>query len=995
MSIRSVTILTACLALSAHPLRAGLTVTEVDGPPEGPLVRISQTQRDESGPTSFRYYAPREGPPTKVDPWAFKVRDGKPDGTVAKYFYRDRDLGQIFKTGDTGFRLGAITVRLQPVDIAGGGDPANAKVSVQLMKVTGTPVIHHNGTTATEAPNGTSVWEGGGPWHGKSFTNARWSTFATDWAHDPDDANHPYRWPIMHYSDDFIEGETYHHIGVARGGVIPASLALNDYLRWEFSGDARFQLEPNTRYAFLFMFDEPAAPGVRRNIPLSNKNVIPGGALKDVYPDGHAIRREGSSMNREEVFVYDLNDKAQVEASRKSATFPSDPEARMAIQPGTLGYPDVDTYRDLYFIIEAAPEEEMPSQAAAPVTAAPPAAASGELIWQIGKTDGSGGEFTAKKMPERYEIPADWKTRTQWESWPPLSSGAPAAPQPWNSTITYPLDAVPPHGCEFSIRTVDAGGMVPELAIFSNGQLAGILQVVGAITPNQSNPRRFGSTFTAWLPPQFLKAGENTLRIEKLPPIYRRDTSNRIYLDVHLDSLELRRLTTAPATPAHSRTVHLGSVYGSFTADLARVETVGLLWEWLGVAYSGNPIRASFWSNLPPQTHRRELLETAARFNMSPVLAFLTDKDSADKPERWIDPQGNLQPAMREKLDFAWREWGSLIQYYELSNEPCMSITHGSFDVALALARHIQETKPAHVKLVAPGYAFGGGHGSPRDWDADPEFRRRLEAHTEVIGGHAYGRSTYQIERGVLSETIDTYGTGEDPRVIVNGFPREFVVTETGSHLTAHEDFDNLGLGKSADGRLRASVFDKVLRAHIGFADRILHFACFSSQDAPFRMIDGNRTDPATWTATPFPLNDRYKTPEVDTKLNAFRRLALAYATHGAPLPFEVTNAAETTDQLVYFRAVDTSTLPPLPGSGATADKVLLSFVNFSDRPQRLAVRVELPRPGAWSAVRIGQEPRHQDARSELDLTAKPALDLTESLPPFAAVQFILSPPDR
>ena len=25
---------------------------------------------------------------------------------------------------------------------------------------------------------------------------------------------------------------------------------------------------------------------------------------------------------------------------------------RLAIQPGTLGYPDVDTYRDLWFVIE-------------------------------------------------------------------------------------------------------------------------------------------------------------------------------------------------------------------------------------------------------------------------------------------------------------------------------------------------------------------------------------------------------------------------------------------------------------------------------------------------------------------------------------------------------------------------------------------------------------------------------------------------------------------
>ncbi len=43
-----------------------------------------------------------------------------------------------------------------------------------------------------------------------------------------------------------------------------------------------------------------------------------------------------------------------VAASKASASFPAEMGERLAIQPGTLGYPDVDTYRDLYFIIEAA-----------------------------------------------------------------------------------------------------------------------------------------------------------------------------------------------------------------------------------------------------------------------------------------------------------------------------------------------------------------------------------------------------------------------------------------------------------------------------------------------------------------------------------------------------------------------------------------------------------------------------------------------------------------
>ena len=78
-------------------------------------------------------------------------------------------------------------------------------------------------------------------------------------------------------------------------------------------------------------------------------------------------------------------------------------------------------------------------------------------------------------------------------------------------------------------------------------------------------------------------------------------------------------------------------------------------------------------------------------------------------------------------------------------------------------------------------------------------------------------------------------------------------------------------------------------------------------------------------------------------------RLALAYATHGAPLPYTYTNPDEVRDRLVYFRAVDTSALPPLRGSGGEADKVLLSFVNFSREPQTLGVRVTMPREGVYA----------------------------------------------
>ena len=260
--------------------------------------------------------------------------------------------------GAEGFHLAAITVRLQPVDVV-KADPAGAKVSIQLMQVTGTPRINDNGTNTSTAPNGRSSYADRAEDFPElasdtsRYPNAQWSTYTTDWPYEPvGDPNTPRRRPIMHYSDDFIEGEHYENVALISGGIVPGGLTTNDYLRWEIASDAQPFLDANTRYAILFMFDEPAAPGVNRNIPLSNLNVVPGGNLTDPYPARHTIRRDGGNTIREYVFIYDPKDPADVAASRASATFPAKMADRLAIQPGTLGYPDVDTYRDLYFVIE-------------------------------------------------------------------------------------------------------------------------------------------------------------------------------------------------------------------------------------------------------------------------------------------------------------------------------------------------------------------------------------------------------------------------------------------------------------------------------------------------------------------------------------------------------------------------------------------------------------------------------------------------------------------
>jgi len=610
--------------------------------------------------------------------------------------------------------------------------------------------------------------------------------------------------------------------------------------------------------------------------------------------------------------------------------------------------------------------------------------------WRIGSFDNSGAEFTGTSLPTNYTIPSDWDTRSTWPNW----QNGPDE-EKWNTTISYDLSSVPAGGAEFALKTTEAGGMVPEVAVFSNDVLVGILQIVGAQIPNQGNSRRFGNTYKVYVPPQFLESGTNTLRVEMLAPTYNRNTNKRIYLEVFLDYMEFTSLSAIPEEPIHSRLIHLGQVYASngFKVDQTRVDTEWKLWEWMGMAYSGNPIRAQYWSNIPGsnQPKRDEYLELTKDYNMTVILDRLTDKDSATNESDFIDANGDLKSAKSSILDSAFNNWGDFVQYYEISNEPTMTITDASFDVDVAIAKYVTANAPSHWITTAPGYAFTGPVGKPAEWADDDSKRIQLEQHTEATGAHSYGRS-YWKDDGSLNQTIDTYGTGS-PKVIENGFPVEVIMTETGSHHTSHDDFTNIGLGDRSNGKLRASMYDKNMRAHIAYADKILNFGIWD-RDAPFRMMDGSRGNSSTWNEHDFPTNSNFPNPEVQNKLQVFRRLVAAYSTHGRPLAYSYDNQTNVENKLLYFRAVDTSQLAPLAGSNATANKVLLSFVNFQGGNHDMDVTVTMPGSGTYSGVRFGADPTYDGARSEVSFNASPDISISETLGPWETVTYILEIPE-
>lgn len=169
----------------------------------------------------------------------------------------------------------------------------------------------------------------------------------------------------------------------------------------------------------------------------------------------------------------------------------------------------------------------------------------------------------------------------------------------------------------------------------------------------------------------------------------------------------------------------------------------------------------------------------------------------------WIDDQGQFPDYWKKKLDEVMANYGSFVQYYEICNEPCMYFTDAPLAATVAVARYLQTIKPPHLKIAAPGFAYAGGQGDPKDWDIHSEYRRVIEAACDIANGHGYG-SGFMANRGSFNATNCDYG---DNGIITNGFPREFVNTEMGVRLQSDVDERLFRLGQA-----HASLLDRIKR---------------------------------------------------------------------------------------------------------------------------------------------------------------------------------------
>jgi hypothetical protein len=311
--------------------RQGLRVPLVDRPPDRHVVAFYEGY-DKGGNTSVahedRDVYKWSGPsPFPTETWGYFTRQGQ----EIAYIKRDRDLGQTFTyAGKKPGRLTSITVATGYGTNAVRARTYGRAISLQVFEVSGEAVLHDNGSDSTREA-----------FHG--FPHNR-----------PGDSIAPIR-------DDYLAGEVYTSLGVFSGAVFPGKTDFGfpsdtvsvppdhpnlkgRYLQFRLPARHAIRLRPGKRYAFLILLDGRAGDG---GFTLANH-------YAGSYPGGHGIRRDGNGAfppvpaDPTKDFTHPDNARALA-----SAHFPDGFAARTAIPPGTNGYPDVDTWRDLRFYVQA------------------------------------------------------------------------------------------------------------------------------------------------------------------------------------------------------------------------------------------------------------------------------------------------------------------------------------------------------------------------------------------------------------------------------------------------------------------------------------------------------------------------------------------------------------------------------------------------------------------------------------------------------------------
>lgn len=611
----------------------------------------------------------------------------------------------------------------------------------------------------------------------------------------------------------------------------------------------------------------------------------------------------------------------------------------------------------------------------------------GTVLWQLGQHNGSAAEFAAagsRDAVSAFSIPTAAVKAAELKS---LPSGLRGDTEPVLS-LTYKLDKIPANGVLFRVNILDAYKAIPQMGVFSNRQLSGIIQIAGVSGTGSAYTYR--KSYELYIPKEQLQVGSNELKLRSVRGLYSSEMEDQ-YDWWTWDDLSLEALKAPIKEPIHGSYTLTGTMVNNkqFYFDEGATSHLPYILKWLGIAYSGNIMRTSCASDVGLSCSDMEnYYKVLKDYNMQAVALYLYTGDIKLKAD------GTLPEDAQKKLTDYFTKYSPYFQYYEVDNEP--GLFNRSKAVNLAIADWLNEkgkTIAPHLQTVAPGWAYWPSYsedscgnqkgsvkqcGDPDGWERDPEQRKELEDVTDLTNGHSYGESYIFANGGSFTENLKTFGGAAD------GLPKKMLTTEFGTS-DSHVDAYQYGAAERT-----SAVFDRIMRAHIGYADLFVQHAAFFKNFSLFKYgFNLEDHDPAK--------TEIYYTKEgEDSRVSIMRRLSLAYATHGAPLTYQITNKPQLADKLVYVRAVDTSALEPLAGSGATSNKVLVNFVNFENTPQTVTVKVTMPEKTVYEGERFGAGDTYEQSRSYISgAAASPVLEFTEKLGPGEAVQYILQPSDE
>ncbi|WP_379930293.1 hypothetical protein [Marinicrinis sediminis] len=608
-----------------------------------------------------------------------------------------------------------------------------------------------------------------------------------------------------------------------------------------------------------------------------------------------------------------------------------------------------------------------------------------ELVWRIGMQDGSAAEFGKEvKATDIRTVNVDQLLKLEDDlAWATIPSGLSRSINA-DLEVSFALNEPSPHGYRFRIGIVQAPSSIPQLAVFMNGQFAGMLQIAG--TADVSGADRFANEYELDLSTDLIRDGNNTLRLEIVRCLYCSDAEDDA-LWIEWDMMELLSWRVQMKESVHSRTVRMGTMINDqqFFFNEQAVKVLPAVTEWLGIAYSRNVLRAGCPSNVAGScSHMEAYYRTMAELNLEAVAMHLYTGDLLLN-----EGDGTLSDTAAGQLRQYLEQYGNYVHYYEVDNEP--GLFNRSKQVNLAIANwmddHARKLAP-HLEVVSPGWAYwptyaekpcreGANNdpprcGEPDGWAGDAGHRKDIEERTDWTNGHAYGRSYMDAKGGSLIENMRSVGRD------LSGLRKPMMVTEFGTSDT-HTDPEVYGATQP-----HAAAFDRIVRAHIGFADVFIQHAAFYDAFALFEQQDSHIPDVSE-------LRMHHTVEMEEPRAAIFRRYALAYATHGKPLLVERMNKEETRDRKMYVRAVDTSELAPLPGSGGSSRKLLIQGVNFEESPQRMQVRVHLPDPGLYIGKKVGADHRYEEAMEDVVIDAgQGTAEFVMELGGGAAVQWIL-----